>query len=120
MGVRRTVQLGSGADRRERRRTSRLLRAAPIIFAALALMALGAVLAEFVADPSGLVLHAPEWAAEVGVWLAVLVVVGSVLIVVQQRHGTLRALLALAVLMAVALIATSAGELAAYAGWEPW
>lgn len=113
------MQLGAGADRLEKRRTSRLLLAAPIIMAVLALMALGAVLAEFVAHPSGLLLHVPEWTPEVAVWLTALAVVGSVLIRVQRRYGTVWALLALGVLMGVALFAMSAGELAAYVGWEP-
>ncbi|MCY4012147.1 MAG: hypothetical protein OXG82_05460 [Gammaproteobacteria bacterium] len=117
MGGRRT--LGSGADRLEGRRTSRLLLAAPIIVAALALMTLGAVLAEFVADPSALAAHMPGWTAEVAVWAATLVVVGAVLILIQRRRGTASALLALVVLMAVALVAVSAGEVAAYLGWEP-
>ena len=121
MGGRRTVQkLGSGADRLERRRTSRLLLAAPIIVVALALMALGAALAEFVADPSWLVRQTPQWAAEVAVWVGTLVVVGSVLILIQRRHGTAWALLALVVLMGIALMAAAFEELAALADWDPW
>ena len=119
MGGRRTVRLGSGAEQLERRRKSRLLIALPIIVAALTLMALGAVLAEVVAHPSGLSLNVPRPTAAVGVWLAVLAVVGSVLIVIQRKYGTGWALLALGVLMGVALLATSAGELAAFLGWEP-
>lgn len=121
MGARRTVQLGAGAERLERRRTSRLLAAAPIIVVVLVLMALGAVLAEFVAHPAGLPLHLPEQTVvvEFAVWGVALLVVGFVLILVQRRYGTVWALLALAVLMGVALFAVSAGELAAYMGWAP-
>lgn len=115
MGARRTVQLGSGADRLERRRTSRLLLAAPIAVAALALIGLGAVLVEFVADPLGLTPLVAEWVPiEVVVWIAALIVVGYVLVRIQRRYGTVWALLALAVLMGVALFAMSVGELAAY------
>lgn len=97
-----------------------MLLAGPIIVAALALMALGAALAEFVADPSWLVLHIPRWAAEVAVWVATLIVVGSVLILIQRRHGTVWALLALVVLMGIALAVAAFEELAALADWKPW
>ncbi|MCY3814634.1 MAG: hypothetical protein OXH15_22880 [Gammaproteobacteria bacterium] len=121
MGRRRTVQLGAGADRLARRRTSLLLLAAPVVVGALALMALGAGLAEFVADPSGLALHVPEWiTVEIAVWVVALVVVGFVLVRIQRRYGTVRALLALAVLMGVALFAITVGELVAYMGTHGW
>ena len=121
MGRRRTVQLGPGAHRPIRRRTGLLLLAAPVVVAALVLMAVGAGLAEFLADPSGLALLVPQWiAVEVVVWIVALVVVGFVLIHVQRRYGTVRALLALAVLMGVALFAMSVGELMAYMADRGW
>ena len=111
MARKRPVQLGSGADQLERRRRSLLLLAAPLILVALALIVVGAVFAEIVANPAGLTLQVPEWVAiEFIVWIAALVVVGFVLVQVQRRYGTVWALLALAVLMGVALLALTVEE----------
>ena len=128
MAARCNMELGAGTNRLKRRRTSRLLLIVPVSAAAFALIAFGAILAEFVADPSGLATHVPGWIvdtvdwATVGfaVWIGALIVVGFVLIHVQLRYGTLRALLALAVLMGVALLALSAGELPAYLQARGW
>ena len=120
--------MGAGANRLKRRRTNRLLLIVPVSAAAFALIAFGAILAEFVADPSGLATHLPQWivdavdwvTVELAVWIGALIVVGFVLIHVQRRYGTLRALLALTVLMGVALFALSVGELAAYLEARRW
>ena len=120
MGGKRTVELGAGADRLERRRTSRLLLATLIVLVGSALMILGAFLVEFVADLSWLVLDVPRWAVEIAVWLATLVVVGTVLILIQRRYGTILALLALVVLMGVAMSVAAFEELVALVDWQAW
>ena len=130
MGGKRTVELGAGADRLERRRTSRLLLATLIVLVGSALMVLGAFLVEFVADLfaigegvtplSWLVFDVPRWAVEIAVWLATLVVVGTVLILIQRRYGTVLALLALVVLMGVAMSVLAFEELVVLVDWRAW
>lgn len=121
MARRRTVQLGSGAGQLERRKRRRSLIALPFVLAALALMALGAFLSEIVANPSGLALQVPEWiTVETVVWIAALVVVGSLLILVQRRYGTIWAFVSLAVLMGLALVALTVREPAAYLTGYGW
>ena len=121
MSEKRTVRLGSGADRLERRRRSRFAIIAPLVLAAVALMAVGALLAEFMAKRSGLALPIPEWIAlDVVVWIGALVVLGFLLILVQRRYGTGWALLALTVLMGVALFALNLEESIAYLRGYAW
>ena len=125
MGGRRKTRLGAGADRLERRKPGWLLLAVPAAVVALALIVLGAFLAEYVADPSGLAMHVPQWIAKAAawlrvdmvVWIATLIVVGAVLLAVQRRYGTAAALFALAVLVGVPLLALWVGELATSTGW---
>ena len=98
-----------------------LLVAAPLILVALALMVVGAVFAEIVANPGGLTLQVPEWVnIEFIVWIVALIVVGSVLIRVQRRYGTVWALLALGVLVGVALLALTIEEAVALLRGYGW
>ena len=105
MGRRRTVQLGTGADRLARRSPGLPVLVAPVVVAALALMAVGAGRAELVAGPSGLAPRVPEWiAVEAVVWIGAPVVVGTMLPASSAAAAPLLALLALAVLTCVASV----------------